>query len=236
MKKIIILLVIGILFPINAHALTGNVEIQCDNYEVSSGSNINCTLKGGDFSSELSSFHAKLLLGNNLALESIEKNSSWEGSADGGVIDLYTDVNKSGDLELVTFVIKVDEVENNVDTNISITDIKIGDSQFEEHSFPQVITSIKITSTSSGTGSDNNPDSGTENNPDVGDNPDTGTESDKDVENGSDNIGDDSSNTTLEENTVANPSTGHLKVGIVLVILVVSLIITILYKKKINNI
>ena len=109
MKKnmIITFLIVLVLLPINVKALTGNIKLTCDNTTVLPGSDITCTLTGDSFSEKISSFHGELNLESNLKLESIEEDSSWEGSADGGVIDLYTDVNKSGNINFVTFTITI---------------------------------------------------------------------------------------------------------------------------------
>jgi len=225
MKKIMVILLIGIIFPIKVNALDGNIELNCDNEAILPGSSVNCTIKVNNFSDEISSFHAKLLLGENLKLESIEKDSSWEGSAEGGIIDLYTDVNKSGDINISSFVVKVDNASTMNRVDVSLIDVKVGDPQFTEHKFNDVSTSVEVII-----------DGGSnENEPDIEENPDLEVTPDSDLK------PDDSTETDKgnneSENNVDNPVTGGFKISVVLLILFISLASSIIiYRRKINNI
>lgn len=235
MKRIIMLLIIGILFPINANALTGNIEISCDNTEVLSGSNINCIIKGNNFSNELSSFHAKIVLGDNLELKVIEKNAAWEGSAEDGIIDLYTDVNKSGELIFTTFTAKVNESGDDAKNNILVTEIKVGDKEFTEHNLQEESILIKVTNGSSESDPTPPPDEPDPEPIPPTEDPKPTPEPDPTPEINPDNGNESDDNKTNNEENIINPSTGSSKIWIVLTILLCSIVTIVLYKKKIIN-
>lgn len=251
---ILTLLIVGTVLPIKVQALTGNMKLTCDNTTVLPGTNITCTLTGDSFSEKISSFHGELNLGSNLKLESIEEDSSWEGSADGGIIDLYTDVNKSGDINFVTFTVKADSDISNIDNNVSIDNIKIGSAEFIEYDFANVSTSIKITSNDNdGNNGEDNP--GSEPEDDKENNPGNKPEDDKenesgnqpgndqeqkpeeDKENESDNNNNDNNNNNNYENNITNPTTGNsTNIAVIIFIILVSAATMIIVYKKNKNV
>ena len=221
MKKIIkMMLFLLAIVPIKAFAFTGNVKLECDSNTATAGNNINCTITGNNFSDEISSFHAAIDLDDNLILESIEKDSSWEGSGEGGVIDLYTDKNKTGNVNFINFTVKVNDSNASSNTNIVLTDIKIGDSDFKEHSLADSTFSIKINS--------NNNESDNENK----------EEDNDDEENNDENIKDENNDKPEDniENNDKNPETGNVKTIIVSIIMFGALFIALLYVKKMKDI
>lgn len=213
------MLLLILICPIKINALTGNVKIECNKSTISSGDSLLCTIVGSNFNDQISSFHAKLSLDNNLMSESIEKDTSWEGSTEDGVIDLYTDENKSGNINFVSFVIKLNNKNTNANVNIALEDIKIGDSQFVEHNINNVYTEIKVISND---GDINNEDSNKE---------DTDNNNQDVTDNKNEIINQDKNNNNIDNN-VDNPATGDMKISIIVVIMIIMVIFIIIYIKK----
>lgn len=150
-KYTVILLLALMLFPVLVNALDGQVTVSCEDTVIGPGGTLTCSISGNSFSALISSFHAKITLGEGLTLMSVEKDSSWLGSGDGGIIDLYTDVNKTGDVNFASFVIKADDdVSDNVVVNIE--EIIISDDNFIEYNFEVISTEIEVSNATTGVG------------------------------------------------------------------------------------
>lgn len=127
--------------------IVGKIKIECDRTSILPNESLNCAIKGENFTTQLSSYSAKLILGNNLSLVAIEKDSSWEGSGDGGIIDLYTDVNKTGNFNIATFTVKADDINAGIDSNILLQNITISDENFDEYVLNNATLDLRIKST-----------------------------------------------------------------------------------------
>ena len=163
-KEFLFILLITLFIPIRIHALTGDVVINCDKTSVKYNEEINCLLTGNNFSDEISSFHGEISLGSNLTLLSVTKDESWEGSGEKGIIDLYTDKNKSGKMDFVSFKVKVNE-DSNVDSTISVSNVVVGDTKFNEIKLGGNTFNIKVVSNNT---TNNNVDNNVTENPKTG--------------------------------------------------------------------
>lgn len=147
MKKKI-LLIIGallILIPLNTEALTGNVSVSCNNTKLTANATTTCTIRG-NINEEVTTVHAKIELGSNLSLVGVTPDSSWEGDGEGGVLDLYTDVNKKGTFNIATFQVKAGNVTTGANTNITLSEVTLSDAEFNETTFTVTPISIRIPS------------------------------------------------------------------------------------------
>lgn len=73
--------------------VSGKLVLSCNNNVVSPSGTIVCTLKGSNFTTQVSSITAKLEFDSNLTLKNITHNDNlWAGDVVEGKIDLYTDV------------------------------------------------------------------------------------------------------------------------------------------------
>lgn len=147
-RKLIILLLFVLLFPIRINALTGNVVIECDNDQPKTGQTVKCYIRCKNVNGGVSSFHGIISLNGNISITKIEKDSIWEGAVDNGTIDLYTDTNKNGNFNIASFEIKS---STGGESKINLNDIKIGDANFNEFTFSNVIKTINSGNNSSGT-------------------------------------------------------------------------------------
>ena len=136
-----------LVLPVNANALTGSASITCDNSSVVAGNTVNCTLKGTVSGGEVSGVTVRIKVSNNLTLESVVKDSSWQGD-DGDFLELYDDDYRTGTFNIATFSVKVGSgVVAGVDEVISLEDVSFTDENFAEVSISNKTFNLKVLST-----------------------------------------------------------------------------------------
>ena len=141
-----IIFLIVLFCPIVINALSGQIILTCDSEVIGPGDTLNCSISGNNFSIPISSFHAKITLGEGLTLISSTVDSSWNGLANDEIY-LYTLVNKTGEVNFASFVVKANDLVRD-NTNISIEEITVSDDKFKEYSFGVVTKEIDISSDS----------------------------------------------------------------------------------------
>ena len=211
------------------YAVDGSVRLDCDNVSLKPGASSNCIISGKNFNDSISSFHAKISLGEKLVLVSSKIDESWHGSADDGIIDLYTDVNKSGNINFASFKIKaMDNVSSNIDTKVFLEEIFIGDSSFKETKIDTQIVDIKISIENNGSNNNDN------NNQDQNDKEDNTEEDGSDLENGNNNNNNDNSSSDSDNNNIIeqNPSTGG-NIFFVGILMISCILFSLFYMKKV---
>ena len=132
MKKIIIFVVIVLTLFITSEvkAEVTTLNITCESAKVNPNKIITCQISGKT-QKEISGLSAKIQLGNNLKLEEVVTDESWEGDGEGGKIDLYTDTNKIGSFSVATVKIKALETTEDYSTEIKINNISYSDKEFQ---------------------------------------------------------------------------------------------------------
>ena len=103
-KYILIGVILSVLLPINVKALSGSVNISCNDSSITVGSSTNCSITGNS-DSEVSALAMSLSSGGNISLSNIVTSSIWEGNGSDGNIQLYTDSNKTGNFSIATFTV-----------------------------------------------------------------------------------------------------------------------------------
>lgn len=149
-KKIIIFIaLISVLLPINVKALTGSINLSCDKIKLNPNEETTCYVKG-NINEEVSGIDATLVLGDNLTLFSITKDSIWDSGdvgTDSNKIVLVTSNNPKGNFNVVTFKVKAGS-KSNIDTKISLSDVKLSNAtDFTETDFTVDDVKIRIPST-----------------------------------------------------------------------------------------
>lgn len=149
-KKIIIFIaLISVLLPINVKALTGSINLSCDKTKLNPNEETTCYVKG-NINEEVSGIDATLVLGDNLILSSITKDSIWDSGdvgTDSNKIVLVTSNNPKGNFNVVTFKVKAGS-KSNMDTKISLSDVKLSNAtDFTETDFTVDDVKIRIPST-----------------------------------------------------------------------------------------
>ena len=137
-KKIIIFIaLIVVLLPVNVKALTGSINLSCDKVKLNPNEETTCYVKG-NINEEVSGIDATLVLGDNLTLSSITKDSIWDSGdvgTDSNKIVLVTSNNPKGNFNVVTFKVKAGN-KSNIDTKISLSDVKLSNAiDFTETDF-----------------------------------------------------------------------------------------------------
>lgn len=146
MKKLLLTIsMILMVIPINVFALDASVSLSCDKFVLSAGQTTTCSIKVST-SGEVSATHVEVSLGNDLTLVSASKDSIWNGDGEGGVYDLYTDINKSGNFNIGTFVVKVNDGVTTGISQITLKNIALADENFKDYSFSVTPHSIRIPS------------------------------------------------------------------------------------------
>lgn len=144
-KKLFLLGVIGLLMPFNISALSGNVSLSCDKAKLNAGESTTCTIKGSIEDGSVSSVNARVELGENLSLVSVDTDSSWQGDGEDGNIELYTDDNKNGEFNIGTVVVKAGN-STGVSTSVSLKDVVLYDAAFKEQSLEVNSFAIRVLS------------------------------------------------------------------------------------------
>lgn len=152
MKKNIkwFLFVSFIIIPINVRALSGNISLSCNPTNLLSNSTVNCTLSGTVNEGSIDSVVAKVVLSSNLEFVSFTNNSIWQGDGNDGSIDLFTDVNKSGNFAIGTFQVKTKSgITTGANENITINSVVFSNSDDPPISIniPSKSQNIRIKST-----------------------------------------------------------------------------------------
>ena len=132
-KKILILLVLYLILPISVNALAGEVYVKCKEDKITTGEKIQCEVKGKRFSDYISSFHSQVVLPQDVKLEEVTVDESWEGSGENGIIDLYTADNKKGNFELISITISSTKEILDIESKITFTNTIVSDANFVEH-------------------------------------------------------------------------------------------------------
>ena len=104
-KKIILMgVILSILLPINVKALSGSINISCNDSNVIVGNSTNCSITGNS-DSEVSALAMTLSSGGSISISNIVTSSVWQGNGSDGDIQLYTDSNKTGNFSIATFTV-----------------------------------------------------------------------------------------------------------------------------------
>lgn len=106
MRKRIILIgvILSVLLPINVKALSGSINISCNDSNVIVGNSTNCSITGNS-DSEVSALAMTLSSGGSISISNIVTSSVWQGNGSDGNIQLYTDSNKTGNFSIATFTV-----------------------------------------------------------------------------------------------------------------------------------
>lgn len=121
-KRLIICLILGlfVVLPFKVYALDGGT-LSCDKAKIAVGESLTCSLVGNS-TMEVSSLSGKVKVSDSLKLEPIFNVSDiWLGDVLNGDIQLYTDNNKTGNFDIVTF--KVTALKKDLNAFVSIEDL-----------------------------------------------------------------------------------------------------------------
>ncbi len=215
MKKVFkyFVLFMIIVFPLQAKALTGSINISCDKESYNLNETATCKITGTS-QDEVYSISA------NIETEWLDMefkvDDSWQGSGDDGKIMLYTDKSKTGTFNIGTITLKVKESElksvtSGISEKLYLKDCKFWDTNGKAWDVESNTTYVKYNSNSDSNTTDNK-------------NNTTNNSSDSTKMN---------NNSTKTSDSVANPKTGEWGIRIIILILAAATtILGIFYKRS----
>ena len=142
----LLLLILTVIIPINAKALTGSINISCDKEIYKIGDTATCNVTGTS-DVDVYSISAKInnISSSNTTIE-FETDSSWQGNGEEGNVQLYTDSGKKGTFNIGKLTIKLTNTTTDETTiKVSIDDIKYGDTNGSEYDIEPIQKSISFT-------------------------------------------------------------------------------------------
>lgn len=154
--SIIILVMLTLLFfarniPNKLKGVTTNagIEISCDKSDVIIGDKITCELYTNVLSGKIVSFMGEVKLSDNLSLISSNYSSNWSdySIAENGVYKLSTASKFDGRVSIGFISFKLDKYLN--DTNVTLTNLIVGDENYKDISLKDKKVNFKILSTDS---------------------------------------------------------------------------------------
>lgn len=117
--------------------------LTCDSKNIKLDKEINCTLNGVSKKYDVSAVSATIENSLDFELVNVITNNEFEGDGEFGDVDLYTDVNKKNEFDILTFTIKL--INDNVDSiDINIVDNSFFDENYKEHTLQNVKETLKV--------------------------------------------------------------------------------------------
>ena len=206
MKKRCLILLISLFcfIPTFVYGATGSISIKCDSNFLVAGDSTNCVISGS--SDEVVTAISASLNASNITFVSFTPSSKWVGDdISNGKIDIYTADDISGNFEIGTLKIKVNDGVYNIDDSVELKDVLYYNSSYSSYNVDSSSFNIKIINDDSNDNDDNN---------------DNNNSSTSNAVNNND------------KNTITNPKTGQSYVIFVIFLLVISSISIIYLKNK----
>ena len=217
MKKICSLMIIGLMaiMPLNIKAAS-KVEIACDKQTYNVQEEAVCTLKATT-DEEIISVSGSLNT-EDQTFEIIPTASDiWEGDAENGDIQLYTDVEKTGTFNIATMKVKIKEgitVGESQEITLSVNDIMLGNVDGVEKSAGNVTKKLTFVNKKEEVNEETNNNQNTNTNEEAG------------------------QTTNGTENEIKNPSTSDVNIviiGLVTLIVLTGVIVGVRRLKKLSK-
>ena len=90
-----------LILPTKVFALTQSLSLECDSFTKKVGENISCVLYGNS-DGNVSAAETKLVY-SDLVISNETKSNIWQGDYENKSLLVYTDTNKIGKFELLSF-------------------------------------------------------------------------------------------------------------------------------------
>ena len=192
--------------PTFVYGATGSISVKCDSNLLVAGDSTNCVISGS--SDEVVTAISASLNASNITFVSFTPSSKWIGDdISDGKIDIYTADDISGNFEIGTLKIKVNDGVYNIDDSVELKDVLYYNSSYSSYNVDSSSFNIKIVNDDSNDNDDNNG-------------------------NNNDNSAVNNDNNSDNNNTITNPKTGQGYVIFVILLLAISSISIIYLKNK----
>lgn len=150
MKKVFKLVIfIFCLIPIRAHALSGNVFVDCFPTNANANDIITCNITANAIDGEVTGFSADIVVSSGLEVDSFVPDSSWQGDGSSNKIGLYTAENKKDNFNIGILKIKVKPNVVNSNETIALNNVIYSDSEFNKINILNVSKDIRVPSINS---------------------------------------------------------------------------------------
>ena len=118
-------------------------KVSCDTDSLRGGNEISCKLKASIKDYKVSAISATIVESSDYELIEVTPYSSWEGDGENGDIDLYTDVNKTGDFNIAEFRLflinkDIDKIE------VIVEDNSFFDQEFLEYKVSNINKKVSV--------------------------------------------------------------------------------------------
>lgn len=148
MKKIIyIIITIMLIFPIKISALDITPVITCDKTVLNIGEQAICKFKVQVSGGKISGISAPFTYENEYATVKVEKESTWEGNANGNSMDYYEYNDYSGNVSIATIIYKVKEdvvINNDITSNLTISVKEVAGENNVANTYNDKISTVKF--------------------------------------------------------------------------------------------
>ena len=147
-QAVFIISLMFVVFPSRINAESENLYIECDENTLKNEQIATCYVKFKNYTGYVSSFQGILTLSNNISFTAITKDSIWEGATNGGDIDLYTDINKTGNFNILSFSFRVPSSVNQIE--VTLDEIAVSDENFVGIDIPKIVKTVNISNVPAG--------------------------------------------------------------------------------------
>ena len=152
-----LVLLMVMIFPLHAKALTGSIKISCDKEMYGIGDTATCKVTG---TSQEEVYSVSANVGDalrNINME-FQTDSSWQGNGDDGKIMLYTDKGKTSTFNIGTITLKVKEEHDLVSGTLYLDDSQFWDTDGKAWDVESNTVQVNFMRTSNGNTTSGNQD------------------------------------------------------------------------------
>ena len=148
MKKLKLLILIGLLLPINAKALTGSINVSCTPSEAKAGDTVTCTVTA-TADGNVTAIELPYNLGEGAMITSYDyDHSKWhDNGIEKNILEGYPEDDLTGSFTIGTFKIKISDTLTTGNIALNFTNNIFYDSNDQENSIPNASTTINIVNT-----------------------------------------------------------------------------------------
>ena len=142
-RSLILLIILVRFFPIFGYATTDSISIKCDSNILVAGDSTSCVVSGN--SSGVVTAVSASLNASNITFVSFTPSSKWVGDdISNGKIDVYTADDISGNFEIGTLKIKVNDNIYNVNDTIILDSVIFYDDNYNSNDIDSVSFDINV--------------------------------------------------------------------------------------------
>lgn len=148
MKKLLSIIIgLMLFFPINVLAFDITPSLTCDKTTLKIGEQAICKFKVYVSGGKMSGISAPYTYENEYAIVKVEKESMWEGNANGNSMDFYGYNDYAGNVSIATIIYKVKEdatINNDLTSNLTINVKEIAGENNVANTYDNKTSTVKF--------------------------------------------------------------------------------------------